>query len=72
MLTRMDHGHADSLWEAFVADMLSTGKAHERRSRYGHKPAVYVEDREVAHLEAPGVIDVRITPAREAVSDRSS
>src|SRR5215469_8833848 len=61
MLARMDEGHADSLWDAFVADMLATGKAHERRSRYGHKLAVYIEGREVAHLEAPGIIDLRIT-----------
>jgi len=54
MLARMDEGHADSLSDAFVADMLAIGKAHERRSRYGHKPAVYIEGREVAHLEVPG------------------
>jgi len=57
----MDDGNADSLWDAFVAEMLGTGKAHERRSRYGDKPAVYIEGREVAHLEAPRVIDLRIT-----------
>lgn len=61
MLARMDDGHADSLWDAFVAHMLATGKVHERRSRYGDKPAVYIEGREVAHLEAPRIIDLRIT-----------
>jgi hypothetical protein len=61
MLARMDSGGAASLWDAFVADMLATGKAHERRSRYGRKPAVYIGGREVAHLEAPGIIDLRIT-----------
>jgi Family of unknown function (DUF5519) len=61
MLARMDDGHAEPLWDAFVADMLSTGKAHELRSRYGDKPAVYIEGREVAHLEAPQIIDLRIT-----------
>ena len=61
MLARMDDAHADSLWDAFVADMLGTGKAHERRSRYRDKPAVYIEGREVAHLEAPRIIDLRIT-----------
>jgi len=57
MLARMDGGHADSLWDAFVANMLATSKAHERRSRYRRKPAVCIEGREVAHLEAPGIID---------------
>ena len=61
MLAGMDDGHDDSLWDAFVADMAATGKARERRSRYGDKPAVYVDSREVAHLEAPGIIDLRIT-----------
>jgi Family of unknown function (DUF5519) len=61
MLARMDDGHAVSLWDALVAEMLATGKAHERRSRYGDKPAVYIDGREVAHLEAPQIIDLRIT-----------
>ena len=39
------------------------GHAVERRSRYGDKPALFVADREIAHLEAPGVIDLRITSA---------
>jgi len=61
MLARMDDGSADLLWDVFVADMLGSGKAHERRSRYGDKPAVYIEGREVAHLEAARIIDLRIT-----------
>lgn len=61
MLARMDDGHDDSLWEAFVAYMLATGKTHERRSRYGDKPALYIDGRELAHLEALRVIDLRIT-----------
>ena len=40
VLARMDDGDADSLWDAFVVEMLATGKAHERRSRCGDKPAV--------------------------------
>jgi Family of unknown function (DUF5519) len=51
----------DSLWDAFVVKILAIGKAHERQSRYGDKPALYIGDREVAHLEAPGIIDLRIT-----------
>jgi hypothetical protein len=61
MLTTMLDGHDDLLWNAFVNAMLAAGPADERRSRYGEKPALYVRDREVAHLEAPGVIDLRIT-----------
>ena len=61
MLTSMHDGNDDLLWNAFVDAMLAAGPADERRSRYGVKPALYVRDREVAHLEAPGVIDLRIT-----------
>jgi hypothetical protein len=54
-------GHGDLLWNAFVDAMLKSGHADERRSRFGNKPALFVANREVAHLEAPGVIDLRIT-----------
>lgn len=57
----LDADPGDPRWEAFVAAMLAAGQAYERRSRYGGKPAVFIEGREVAHLEAPGVIDLRIT-----------
>ena len=43
--------------------MLAAGPAVERRSRYGDKPALFAGGREIAHLEAPGVIDLRITRA---------
>src|SRR5262245_46526898 len=59
----MVDGHADQLWDAFVAAVLAAGHVVERRSRYGDKPALFVVDREIAHLEAPGVIDLRITSA---------
>lgn len=61
MLAHMDDAYEDLVWDAFAAGMLATGKAHERRSRYGDKPAAYIEGREVAHLEAPRIIDLRIT-----------
>ena len=48
-------------WDAFVTAMLAAGPAEERRSRYGDKPALFTASREIAHLEAPGVIDLRIT-----------
>jgi hypothetical protein len=51
----------DACWEAFVAAMLPLGPVQERRSRYAAKPALFVDGREIAHLEAPGVIDLRIT-----------
>jgi hypothetical protein len=54
-------GDEDLRWDAFVTAMLETGPAYERRSRYGDKPALFIESREIAHLEAPGVTDLRIT-----------
>ena len=59
----MDPDHDDVRWEAFVTAMLSAGPARERRSRFGDKPALFCGNREIAHLEAPGVIDLRITRA---------
>ena len=61
MFTFVDGGECDPFWEAFVTAMLAVGSAHERQSRYGNKPALFIEGREVAHLEAPGIIDLRIT-----------
>ncbi len=51
------------LWEAFVSAMLAVGSAVERPSRYGDKPALFTARREIAHREAPGMIDLRITRA---------
>jgi hypothetical protein len=51
----------DTYWDQFVDIMAAAGPVHERRSRYGGKPALLTERREIAHLEAPGVIDLRIT-----------
>jgi hypothetical protein len=56
-------GRHDAIWDAFVTAMLAAGATDERRSRYGDKPAVFVDRREVAHLEGPGIIDLRITRA---------
>jgi luciferase-like monooxygenase len=58
---REDQG--GQLWDAFVTAMLAAGPAQERSSRYGDKPALFAGRREIAHLEAPGVIDLRITRA---------
>jgi Family of unknown function (DUF5519) len=51
----------DALWEKFVQAALGAGPAEERRSRYAEKPALFVAGREIAHCEAAGVIDLRIT-----------
>ncbi len=51
------------MWDAFVTAMLAAGPAQERPSRYGDKPALFAGRREIAHLEAPGVLDLRITRA---------
>ncbi len=48
-------------WEAVVELLLPLGSVMERRSRYGDKPALVTDRREIAHLEAPGVVDLRIT-----------
>jgi Family of unknown function (DUF5519) len=59
----MSEDHGDAVWEAFVLAMLAVGPVTERRSRYGDKPALFSASREIAHLEAPGVIDIRLTRA---------
>jgi hypothetical protein len=60
-IASMDEGQGDLLWDAFVLLMLTAGAVQERDSRYGDKPALVAGSREIAHLEAPGVIDLRIT-----------
>jgi Family of unknown function (DUF5519) len=61
MITSVTGGHHDLCWDAFVTAMLAAGPAYEHRSRYGEKPALFIEGREIAHQEAPGIIDLRIT-----------
>ncbi|HET8660774.1 MAG TPA: luciferase family protein [Micromonosporaceae bacterium] len=63
MIFDVSTDHEDPLWDAFVDAMLRAGHADERRSRFGDKPALFLGSREIAHLEAPGVIDLRITSA---------
>jgi hypothetical protein len=55
----MSGDQGDMLWEAFVFAMLAAGPAVERCSRHGDKPALFTASREIARLEAPGVIDLR-------------
>ncbi len=54
-------GDDDPLWDAFVALVLPLAAVQERRSRFADKPALWLDGREIAHLEAPGVVDLRIT-----------
>lgn len=53
----------DVIWEAFVEALLPLGAVEERPSRYADKPALVLRTREIAHSEASGVIDLRITQA---------
>jgi hypothetical protein len=56
----MAYGQED-VWDTFVDSVLSIAPAVERRSRYGDKPALWITGREIAHREAAGIIDLRIT-----------
>lgn len=57
----MTNHPADPVWDCVVDFMLPLGAVSERVSSYGDKPAVVAGRREIAHAEAPGVVDVRIT-----------
>jgi Family of unknown function (DUF5519) len=59
----MSHDAPGRLWDAFADAMLATGHAREGRSRYADKPALFAGSREIAHLEADGSIDLRVTRA---------
>jgi hypothetical protein len=54
---------ASSAGTRFVDAMLGLTPLNERRSRYADKPALFLDGREIADLEAPCVIDLRITHA---------
>ncbi len=51
----------DPVWDAFVDAMLALGATGEGGSRYGDKPALVLDAREIAHREGPGLIDLRLT-----------
>ena len=59
----MSHDAPGRLWDAFAGAMLAAGHAREGRSRYAGKPALFAGSREIAHLEADGSIDLRVTRA---------
>ena len=48
-------------WSAVVDVARARGPVEERRSRYTDKAALWLHGREIAHCEAPGVVDLRIT-----------
>ncbi len=50
-----------AIWDGIATAMLALAPVQERRSRYAEKPALALHGREIAHCEAPGVIDLRIT-----------
>ena len=69
----MADGTGDDVWDAFVTAMMAAGPVRERRSRYAGKPALWTDRREIAHLEALGVIDLRLTrPAGPAPAPSSA
>lgn len=49
------------VWTAVVDVARARGPVEERRSRYADKPALCLHGREIAHCEAPGLVDLRIT-----------
>ena len=46
-----------AVWTAVVDVARARGPVEERRSRYADKPALCLHGREIAHWEAPGVVD---------------
>ena len=50
-------------WEAVVEIFLGLGSIDERPSRYGDKPALFIERREIAHHDGDGLVDLRLTAA---------
>jgi hypothetical protein len=51
----------DALWQAVVEVCSEAGPVYERPSRWGGKPALYLERREIAHYDGQGTFDLRIT-----------
>lgn len=64
----------DEFWSAVLDAFRQLAPVEVRRSRFAPKPAIALHGREIAHWEAPGVIDVRITASgwsavRDAYAD---
>jgi hypothetical protein len=65
MIMSMTGGHDDPCWDAFVTAMLAGGPAGERPSRYGGKPVLLIEGRELGVVL---VALVEVGPGRGAFS----
>ncbi|HEY2166576.1 MAG TPA: luciferase family protein [Jatrophihabitantaceae bacterium] len=52
---------SDSIWLAVVELCGELGPVELRRSRWACKPALQLGGREIAHLEVPGRVDLRLT-----------
>jgi hypothetical protein len=58
----MDETMGDAaLWEAFVEAMAAVGPVDQRRSRYSDRPALFLNGREIAHVDGSGGIDLRVS-----------
>jgi hypothetical protein len=51
----------DVFWQAVVEMCSEAGPVHEGPSRWGGKPALFLEHREIAHYDGQGEFDLRIT-----------
>ena len=47
--------------EQLLEMLLGIEGVEERKSRFSDNPALFVLDREIAHLEGDGVVDIRLT-----------
>lgn len=55
--------NVDEFWSAVLETFRELAPVEVGRSRFGPKPAITLSGREIAHWEAPGVIDLRVTAA---------
>jgi len=51
----------DPIWLAVVDLCEELGPVEHRACRWADKPALFLGRREIAHAEAPGLLDLRIT-----------
>jgi hypothetical protein len=54
---------SDPGWDALVELCRELAPVEVRRSRFADKPAIFLGRREVAHWEAMGQVDLRVTAA---------
>src|SRR5580692_11627374 len=50
--------------DELFAMLLEIEGVEERKSRFSDNPALFVLDREIAHLESGGIVDIRLTKPR--------